>query len=56
MIPFNVPPCVGNEIQYIQEAINSHKICGDGNFTHMCNAWIMCKKHYLLRVERRLWI
>lgn len=40
MIPFNVPPCVGNEIQYIQEAINSHKICGDGNFTHMCNAWI----------------
>lgn len=40
MIPFNVPPCVGDEIRYVQEAINSHKICGDGNFTHKCNAWI----------------
>ena len=33
MIPFNVPPCVGTELQYIKEAIESHKICGDGAFT-----------------------
>ena len=40
MIPFNVPPCVGTEIQYIKEAVESHKICGDGAFTKKCNAWL----------------
>lgn len=40
MIPFNVPPCVGTELQYIKEAIESHKICGDGVFTKKCNAWL----------------
>lgn len=29
-IYFNVPPIVGTELQYISEAINNHKICGDG--------------------------
>ena len=33
MIPFNVPPCTGNEMKYIGEAIAAHKICGDGVFT-----------------------
>lgn len=37
MIHFNVPPVVGNEMQFIQEAINNHKICGDGEFTKKCN-------------------
>lgn len=40
MVNFNVPPCVGDEIKYLQEAINSHKICGDGQFTKKCNTWI----------------
>ena len=40
MIPFNVPPCVGDELKYIQQAIESHKICGDGQFTKKCNAWM----------------
>ena len=40
MIPFNVPPCVGTELQYIKEAVESHKICGDGAFTKKCNAWL----------------
>ena len=40
MIPFNVPPCVGTELQYIKEAIESHTICGDGAFTKKCNAWL----------------
>ena len=39
-IPFNVPPCVGTEQQYIAEAIAARKICGDGQFTKKCNAWI----------------
>ena len=32
MVDFNVPPCVGNEIEYVKQAIESHKICGDGQF------------------------
>lgn len=39
MINFNVPPCTGNEMKYIEQAITSHKICGDGSFTKKCNAW-----------------
>lgn len=33
MINFNVPPCVGKEKEYVNQAIDSHKICGDGMFT-----------------------
>lgn len=40
MINFNIPPYVGTEANYIQEAISSHKICGDGAFTKKCNAWL----------------
>ena len=40
MIPFNVPPCTGNEMQYIGEVIAAHKICGDGVFTKRCNEWM----------------
>ena len=40
MINFNVPPCTGNEMKYIEQAIASHKICGDGCFTKKCNAWL----------------
>lgn len=40
MINFNVPPYTGDEILYIQQAIDSHKICGDGQFTKKCNEWI----------------
>lgn len=29
MINFNVPPIVGTEIDYIRQAIENHKICGD---------------------------
>lgn len=36
MIPFNVPPVVGNEIKYIKRAIENKKICGDGEFTKKC--------------------
>lgn len=40
MISFNVPPYVGNELQYIKDAIEKHKICGDGEYTKKCNKWI----------------
>lgn len=40
MIPFNVPPCVGNEIEFVKDAIDSHKICGDGKYTKKCNKWL----------------
>ncbi|MBM6800312.1 dTDP-4-amino-4,6-dideoxygalactose transaminase, partial [Coprobacillus cateniformis] len=34
------PPHVGKEIDYIQIAINNHKICGDGEFTKKCSQWM----------------
>lgn len=40
MVDFNVPPCVGDEIEFIKQAIESHKICGDGAFTKKCHAWM----------------
>lgn len=36
MIPFNVPPYLGTENTYINEAIASRQICGDGVFTKKC--------------------
>lgn len=40
MIPFNVPPFIGTEYDYIRQAVDACKICGDGQFTKKCNAWI----------------
>jgi dTDP-4-amino-4,6-dideoxygalactose transaminase len=40
MIDFNVPPFVGTEFDYMRQAVESRKICGDGEFTKKCNAWI----------------
>ena len=40
MISFNVPPFVGNELKYIEEAVRMRKICGDGTFTKKCSKWL----------------
>ncbi len=40
MISFNIPPFTGNEIKYMQQAVESHKICGDGPFTRQCSDWL----------------
>ena len=40
MIPFNVPPFTGKELAYVKQAVDNHKICGDGPFTKKCHAWI----------------
>ncbi|AFJ48829.1 dTDP-4-amino-4,6-dideoxygalactose transaminase [Shimwellia blattae] len=40
MIPFNAPPVVGTEIEYMQSALGSGKLCGDGGFTRRCQLWM----------------
>lgn len=37
-IPFNIPPHLGAEENYIKQAIESRKISGDGDFTKKCNS------------------
>lgn len=39
-INFNVPPFTGKEYEYIKQAVDAQKICGDGQFTRNCNSWI----------------
>ena len=43
MIRFNVPPFTGKEMDYIKNAVENQKICGDGEFTAKCNAWLEAK-------------
>ena len=40
MIHFNVPPFVGTEFEYMRQAVENHKICGDGPFTKKCDEWL----------------
>lgn len=40
MIPFNIPPYVGRELDYVKQAVEAHKICGDGQFTKKCSKWL----------------
>ena len=40
MIHFNVPPYTGREMEYIRQAVENQKICGDGPFTKKCSEWI----------------
>lgn len=39
MINFNIPPFIGTEIDYMKQAVENKKICGDGPFTKKCNRW-----------------
>ena len=40
MISFNIPPFIGDEFKYIEQTVKNRKICGDGEFTKKCNAWL----------------
>ena len=40
MISFNVPPFVGDELDYLKQAVENHKISGDGEFTKLCSQWM----------------
>lgn len=44
MIGFNVPAFTGKEMEYVKESIENHHICGDGEFTKRCSAWM--EEHY----------
>lgn len=50
MIPFNKPYLTGKETQYIEEAVKSGKISGNGIFTKKCQDFlkqiIISKKHF----------
>ena len=37
MINFNVPPFTGKEFEYMRQAVEQEKICGDGPFTKKCS-------------------
>ena len=39
MINFNEPPYTGKEFNYMRQAVENLKICGDGPFTKKCNKW-----------------
>lgn len=45
MIHFNIPPFTGKELEYIRQAVEAKKICGDGQFTKKCNAWLEERFH-----------
>ena len=45
MIPFNVAPFLGPEIEYIRDAIANEHICGDGKYTKLCSAWMEERFH-----------
>ena len=41
MVPFNKPPYIGKELEYVREAVEvNHTISGDGPFTKRCNEWM----------------
>ncbi|MEG1244962.1 dTDP-4-amino-4,6-dideoxygalactose transaminase [Gordonibacter sp.] len=40
LITFNEPPRVTSAYAYLQQAIESGQVCGDGPFTKRCNSWM----------------
>lgn len=40
LIPFNVPPYTGDEIDNIKTVIDNRKLSGDGEFTKKCSKWM----------------
>ena len=40
--PLHHKPYVGKEKEYIIQAIDNKKICGDGEFTKKCHKWHFC--------------
>lgn len=39
-IPFNIPPVVGTELKYIEDAVKRRKLCGDNYYTKQCSKLI----------------
>ncbi len=40
MIPFNKPVLIGKELEYIQDAVTSGRISGDGKYTRACQHFL----------------
>ena len=40
LIPFNRPYVTGKELDYVQEAIESGHLSGNGRFTRQCQRWL----------------
>ena len=40
MIYFNQAPYTGREIDYMKDAAEDRKICGDGKYTKKCHAYL----------------
>lgn len=40
MIPFNQPAVLGTELDALQQAIGSGKLCGGGAYTQRCERWL----------------
>lgn len=47
MIPFNKPYLTGNETKYIEDAVNTGKISGNGKYTKLCQSFF--EDHYNFR-------
>lgn len=51
MLPFNIPPIIGHEEEYLRQALKNKKLSGDGSFTKKCHEWFEqhfnCKKALL---------
>jgi len=39
-VPFNRPPLVGREAEYISDALGRRELSGDGHYTRACHAWL----------------
>ncbi len=39
-LPFNKPYLTGNELNYIEDAVNRGRISGDGYYTKLCHQWL----------------
>lgn len=39
-IPFNKPYLTGKEFDYIQDAVNSMRLCGNGKYTQLCQDYL----------------
>ncbi len=39
MISYNVAPFTDKVFEYMQDAVNNKKICGDGKYTKFCDRW-----------------
>ena len=51
-IRFNVPPFTGREYEYVRQAVENQKICGDGEFTKKASHWFEEKTGTALRGYR----